>query len=285
MQTPIIHLTEQINGIEMHIARAGNPQNTPLILLHGFPEFWYGWRHQVDALVDAGFCLYMPDQRGYNLTEKPKLVSDYSLDILADDLFALMDFSGVEKGRVIAHDWGGGVAWWAANRQPERFERLAVLNIAHHRVFSKAVRSDPEQRRKSWYMQFFQLNTLPEILVRAGNWYALIWWAFGKSRDAFPKETLRAYKKAWSQPGAMHSMINWYRAVRRNPPTRLSSPQIHVKTLLIWGMRDHTMSHTMAQPSIDLCDDGQVIFIEHASHWVQHEAAEEVNQHLIAFFK
>ncbi|PJF20860.1 MAG: alpha/beta hydrolase [Phototrophicales bacterium] len=275
------HTTIPVNGINLHVVQAGDPTGIPVILLHGFPEFWYSWRNQIEPLVQAGFRLYMPDQRGYNLSDKPKDVAAYNMDILADDIIGLMDAIGIEQARIVAHDWGGAVAWWLANRNPERIAKLAVLNIPHHAAFSRALKTNPKQRRKSLYMAFFQLKGLAEFALKLGKGSLLARWAFGKDNPAFTPEDIEQYKVAWSQPGAITAMLNWYRAVRQHRPQSLNSPQIHVPVLLIWGKRDWAFDFSLAEDSIRLCDDGKLIMIDHASHWVQHEAAEPVNKVLI----
>lgn len=278
--TPLEHTSVHVNGINLHLVCAGDPDGIPVILLHGFPEFWYSWRNQIDALANAGFRMYIPDQRGYNLSDKPENVADYGLDRLAEDIIGLIDHIGAEKVRVVGHDWGGGAAWWTANKYPERIEKLTVLNIPHHAAFSRALKQNPAQRRKSWYMAFFQMNRLPEVVCRFGNFSALARWAFGDS-PAFTPEDIAEYKRAWWQPGAITGMINYYRAVRRYPPERLESPQITVPVLLIWGLRDHVFDPILAEQSIALCDDGRLEKIDTASHWVQHEAADDVNRLLV----
>lgn len=282
INTPLDHTYIEINGIRLHVVQAGPADGPPLILLHGFPEYWYSWRHQIDPLANAGFRLYMPDQRGYNLSDKPKDIAAYSLDVLADDIIGLIDHIGVERAYIIGHDWGGGAAWWLANRSPERIAKLTVLNIPHHAAFSRAVRNDPEQRRKSRYMAYFQLPILPEISVRAFDWRLLAGWAFNSS-DAFTDEDLQQYKQAWAQPGAITGMINWYRAVRKAPPKRLKNPQITVPTTLIWGKQDHVMKPDLAQHSVELCDEGYLHYIDDASHWVQHDAPNQVNQIILSW--
>ncbi|MFW5709094.1 MAG: alpha/beta fold hydrolase [Chloroflexota bacterium] len=283
IRSPLAHSTIRINGIDMHIVEAGPLDGQPMILLHGFPEFWYSWRHQIDALTAGGFRLIIPDQRGYNLTEKPDDITAYCLDRLADDIIGLIDYAGVEKAWVVGHDWGGAAAWWTANKFPERIDRLAVLNIPHHAAFSRALRENPAQRRKSWYMAFFQLPALPEVLISAANGALFARWAFGHS-PAFDTNDIRRYKRAWSHPGAVTAMLNWYRAVRQTPPERLESPRITPKTLLIWGRQDQVFEENIAQKSVDLCDDGQLVYIDNSGHWVQHEAAEQVNKLLLDFF-
>src|SRR5262249_41021763 len=161
------------NGIRLHVVELGPEDGPPVILLHGFPEFWYGWRYQIGPLADAGFRVLVPDQRGYDASDKPAPVSAYALDTLADDVIGLIESTGRPRVAVVGHDWGGVVAWWAAARPPERVERLAVLNASHPIAFRRHLRSSPRQLRKSWYVFYFQLPWLPEAMFRRRNWRSL----------------------------------------------------------------------------------------------------------------
>ena len=274
----------ETNGIRLHVVQAG-PKSGPLvILLHGFPEFWYGWRHQIGDLVEAGYRVWVPDQRGYNLSDKPKGIAAYNLDRLADDVIGLIDAAGQEKALLVAHDWGAGVAWWLANRSPERLERMVILNVPHHAVIRRAARGNFSQMRKSWYMFFFQLPWLPEAIIGSRNSQSFSKVLQETSRPGtFSDADLELYRQAWAQPHAITSMINWYRAIMRKPPQRLPSPRITVPTLLIWGAKDTFLGRELAQPSIELCDEGRLTYIEEATHWVQHEEAKRVNELIKAF--
>jgi len=283
IQTPLEHTTQSINGINLHVVQAGPVDGRPLLLLHGFPEFWYSWRNQIDPLVEAGFRLWMPDQRGYNLSDKPDDLHAYNLDVLADDIYGLLEVMGADKGDVIAHDWGGAALWWAAARHPERFNRILLLNIPHHSAFRKALNENPSQRRKSVYMAYFQLPILPEISARLFNWRLLASWAFGRS-NAFTPDDIALYKRTWGQPGAITSMLNWYRAIRQSRTRKMEDHQIHVPLRLVWGKDDFAFDWTLAQASIDLCDDADLVLVEGASHWVQHEAPDLVTENIIDFF-
>lgn len=273
------------NGINLHVIQAG-PKDGPLvILLHGFPEFWYGWKHQIPYLARAGYRVWAPDQRGYNLSDKPKGVAAYDLDDLSDDIMGLIDAAGKEKAFLVAHDWGAGVAWWSANRYPERIERMVILNVPHHAVMERTIKSSLTQLRKSWYMFFFQLPWLPERLIRSNNWENGIRSLRESSQPGtFSEDDFRHYRNAWSQPHAFTSMINWYRAIMRKRPKSLPSPRISVPTLMIWGAQDEFLSREMAAKSIELCDEGRLVMIEEATHWVQHEEPERVNELIGEFF-
>jgi epoxide hydrolase 4 len=145
---PITHRRVRANGIALHLAEAGDPEKPLLILLHGFPEFWFAWRDYMSILAASGFYVVAPDQRGYNLSEKPRGIDAYELDTLADDIAALASALGRETFRVVGHDWGGSVAWSTASRYPARLQRMVILNAPHPAVWLGAMRSDPDQRRK-----------------------------------------------------------------------------------------------------------------------------------------
>jgi len=275
---PYEHDYIQTNKINLHVIQAG-PKDGPLvILLHGFPEFWYGWKHQIPYLARAGYRVWAPDQRGYNLSDKPKGAAAYSLDHLSDDIMGLIDAAGKEKAFIVGHDWGAAVAWWSANKYPARIERMVILNVPHHAVIQRAMKSSLKQLRKSWYIFFFQLPWLPEAFIRYNNWQRGIRSLRDSSQPGtFSEEDLEPYRKAWAQPHGLTSMINWYRALIQKKPKRLPSPRISVPTLIIWGTQDQFLGRELAQKSIDLCDDGRLVMIEEATHWVQHEEAERVN--------
>lgn len=274
----------ETNGIKLHVVMAGPEDGQPVFLLHGFPEFWRGWLKQIEPLAEAGYRVILPDQRGYNLSDKPKGIKAYSLDKLADDILGLMDALGYEKAHLIGHDWGAAVAWVLAIWHPERLRKLCILNTPHPEVMIRFLRrGDPEQLRRSWHIFAFQIPWLPEVLIRAKNWLRLERALHSSSKPhTFTDEDIVEYKKAWSQPGAMTAMLNWYRAGRYISKL-LKETLVRVPTMLIWGMGDTALSHRMARPSMDYCDDGKLVFFEDATHWVQHEEAEAVNGLLIEF--
>ncbi|MGB0386176.1 MAG: alpha/beta fold hydrolase [Ardenticatenaceae bacterium] len=280
------HHYVETNGIRLHVVQAG-PEDGPLvILLHGFPEFWYGWRSQIAYLAKAGYRVWAPDQRGYNLSDKPKGIAAYSLDHLSNDIIGLIDAAGEEKAFLVGHDWGAGVTWWTANKYPERLQRIVILNVPHPAVMRRTLQRSFAQLRKSWYIFFFQLPWLPESVMRRNNWEGMLRTLQESSRPGtFSEADLEHYRNAWSQPNAFTGMINWYRAIMQKPPKTLPSPRIKVPSLIIWGTQDHFLNREMVQPSLDLCDDGRLVFIEEATHWVQHEEADRVNQLISDFLQ
>lgn len=272
------------NGITLHAIVAGPPDGPLVVLLHGFPEFWYGWRKQIDPLAEAGYRVLVPDQRGYNLSDKPRGVAAYNIDELAADVIGLIDAEGRDKAVVVGHDWGAAVAWWTAIRYPDRVEKLVILNVPHPLVMQRHLRKSFSQLRKSWYMFFFQIPKLPESLMRLRNFRGMLDSLRKSSRGGvFDEADGQRYVQAWSQPGALTSMINWYRGLTRARPERVSSPRVKVPTLMIWGVGDRFLDVEMTQPSIELCDDGRLELIDEATHWVQHEEAPRVNALILDF--
>jgi pimeloyl-ACP methyl ester carboxylesterase len=280
------HQYIETNGIRLNVVQNGPDEGPLVILLHGFPEFSYGWRQQIPYLVSAGYRVWAPDQRGYNLSDKPDGIAAYTLDELAADVVGLIDGAGQKQAFLIGHDWGAVVAWWVAAKYPDRLAKLVILNVPHGAVMQKNLRSNFAQMRKSWYLFFYQIPWLPENLAQRQDWKMVVDALTKSSRSGtFTDSDLDQYRQAWSQPNAYRSMLNWYRAMIRKPPKPPASPRIIVPTLLIWGVQDKFLGREMAQPSIDLCDDGRLVFIEEATHWVQHEEAERVNELIDTFLR
>ncbi len=281
-----LHFTEiAVNGVRLHVAKAGPPDGPLVLLLHGFPECWSGWKAQIPALAEAGFRVWVPDQRGYNLSEKPRSVGDYRLDRLAADVAGLIEAAGVEQAYLAGHDWGGAVAWQTAAAYPHHVRRLVVLNCPHPDVMRRHLFSNPRQLLRSWYIVCFQLPWLPERIAGLGNWRMLVRGLKRSSRPGtFDETDFEQYRRAWSQPGAMRSMIHWYRAMMRSPMPASNASRIRTPTLLIWGAKDRFLGKEMVEPSLDLCDDGRLVLIDEATHWVQHEESRRVNELLLGFF-
>ncbi len=271
------------NGLRLHVVSAGEP-GPPVVLLHGFPELWLGWQHQIPALAQAGFRVLAPDQRGYNLSDKPPTVPSYALDVLAADVAALLDSLGLPSAAIVGHDWGAMVAWRVALTRPERVSRLATINVPHPDVFQHTLRHNPRQMLRSWYAMAFQLPWLPEALSQRNGFRLWQRALVATSRgDAFTPRDLDLYARAWSQPGAFSAMLNWYRAYWRCPPRPTASPRVRVPTLIIWGERDVALVPEMARASAELCDDGRLEMLPEATHWVHHEESARVNQLLVKF--
>jgi len=269
----------EAGDVQLHYVEAG--EGPLVLLLHGFPEFWYGWRKQIAPLAKAGFRVVAPDLRGYNLSSRLEGFTEYTADKPAEDIRGLIHELGAESAMVVGHDWGGSVAWTLAMNHPEVVDRLAILNAAHPRKLNEGLKT-PRQLLRSWYFFYFQFPWLPER--RARRWH----WRFFKrflrdARPAFSAEELDRYVEAWSQPGAAKAMIDYYRAA-----VRLGSKQeirtVTAPTLVIWGQGDRYLGPKLAEPhQEDVPNLDRVERLPNASHWVHHDEAERVNELLVDF--
>ena len=270
-------------SVHLHYVELG--EGPLVVLLHGFPEFWYAWRNQIGALAAAGFRVVAPDQRGYNLSSKPEAVSAYGAARLALDVAMLIRDRGETKAFVVGHDWGAGVAWSFAMEHPEMVERLVVLNGPHPERLLHELKTSILQWIRSWYMFFFQLPALPEAVAELDH-YAMLLKPLREEPtrpDAFTPEDLAHYVAAFEQPGALTAMINWYRAIFRGKAVEIRRTEAPV--LVLWGEMDRHLDRGIATPSSELVPNARVIFVPNATHWVQHDAPETVNEELIAFFR
>ena len=265
-------------------------QGPLVVLLHGFPEFWRGWIQQIEPLAQAGLRVVAPDQRGYNLSDKPAGVASYRIRELAADVTDLVHALGRDKACLVGHDWGAGVAWETAVRSPECVQKLVILNAPHPDVMTRFLLSRPKQLLKSWYIFFFQIPGLPEAMLRLNDWQPAVQ-MLQRSRQpgAFTPQELEHYRRAWWQKDAMTSMINWYRAAFRSAlrgpwnPRRIQERRVKPPTLILWGEKDIALSLEMAQLSADLCDQAELVHFPGATHWVQHDAPQGINRRLLAF--
>jgi pimeloyl-ACP methyl ester carboxylesterase len=258
-----------VNGVQLHVVAAGDPDAPLVVLLHGHPDFWYGWRDQIGPFVDAGFRVVVPDQRGCNLSDAPDGVDAYRQSELSSDVSELIRSEGRESAHVVGHDFGGFIAWNLALRRPSAVDRLGILNVPHPTVYRDTLLSSPRQIARSWYVWFYQLPRLPE-------------WALGRHDMAnmvaslevtsnpgtFDDETIDRYRAAWRHTG-VGPRVDWYRGFRRSDgPPREAVTQ---PTLICWGEEDVALVPSMAGRSVDLCEDGQLRTFPDASHWVHHE--------------
>jgi len=273
----------EVGDVRLHYVQAGD--GPLIVLLHGFPEFWYGWRLQIKPLAAAGFRVVAPDLRGYNLSSRPDGVAAYDTDRLAADIRGLIQERGAESALLVGHDWGGTVAWATAMNHPEVVDRLAILNAAHPRKLLQGLHH-PGQLRKSWYFFFFQLPGVPESVVHANNWHFFRNF-LDDARPAYTPEEIDRYVEAWSQPDAATAMINYYRSSVRTSPKHAEAAlrPISAPTLVIWGQRDRYLGPELAEPDHDDVPNlDRVERLPDASHWVHHDEPEHVTQLLIDFF-
>jgi pimeloyl-ACP methyl ester carboxylesterase len=273
------------DGLILHAVAAG-PADGPLaVLLHGFPEFWHSWHRQIPVLASAGFRVIAPDQRGYNLSDKPKGIDAYRQEALTADVAALLDWAGRDKAIIVGHDWGGSVAWRFAMDCAERVDKLVVMNAPHPVAFARELKRWP-QRKRSWYMLYFRIPWLPETLFslsprRTVNYFFR---KIAVRKDAFTDEDLREFAEAMGQPGALRAMIHWYRAAFRYRPTKRVRP-IEAPTLLIWAKDDVALGVELTHGLEKWVPDLKLHYVNDCGHWVQNEAPDEVNTALLEFLR
>jgi len=299
----IDHNYADVNGIRLHYAESGSGENL-IILLHGFPEFWYSWRHQLPVLATSHHVI-APDMRGFNLSDKPPRVEDYRIEVLVEDVIALIKHFGANKAAIVAHDWGAGVAWAVAQKYPQNVSRLAVLQVPPAAVWRANI--SLRQLLRSWYMFFFQLPRIPEWAISRKN-FASLDRVFTESvvrKGAFSEKDIQIYKEALGRPGAVTGAVNYYRAnlgrlmSRRksedaaesngdqsSETTTLRDGRIRVPTLFIFGEQDFAiLPRTVCGVASYVDAPYRELRIADSGHWVQNEAVEEVNAALLEFLE
>ena len=270
------------NGVRLHYVFQG--EGPLMLMLHGFPEFWYSWRHQIVAF-SHNYRVVAPDLRGYNYSDKPQSIESYSISELIKDIAGMITELGYEKCILVGHDWGGALAWYFANEYPEMISQLIVLNFPHPAKFQQGLRT-PQQLKKSWYIFFFQLPYLPELLFQLNDYQAIAS-VFTKStieQSAFTSEDIEAYKKAASQPGALTAAINYYRCSFQQLFKEVKSwNKLDIPTLIIWGENDIYLGKELTYGTTDYVNDLTIKYIPNCSHWVQQEKPQLVNQYMADF--
>ncbi len=265
----------ETNRIKLHTIIVGTGK--PLIMLHGFPEFWYCWSKIIPLLKDD-FKLIIPDMRGYNLSDKPKGVDNYKMEILLEDIKGLSEELGLSKFNLAGHDWGGAIAWIFAEKYPELINKLIILNAPHHTIFSQKLRTNKEQQKASFYIfEFYKPNG--EQFIIQNNYEQLRKFVFTKGFNDFDKEK---YLEAWSQPGAIEGGVNYYRA---NQSFREWAGIIEVPTLVLWGMKDKALTPQLLDGLSEYVKDLQIERNEESSHWITHEAPEFVSSKIREFIQ
>lgn len=279
------------SGLGMRVARAGIPGAPLVVMLHGFPECWYSWRHQLRALAPRFDCA-APELRGYGETDAPRGVANYTLDKLVGDVVDLVHAMGRERAVIVGHDWGGAIAWATALMRPEVVERLVVLNCPHLKRFSEQLRRNPRQMLRSWYILFFQLPGLPERLFRARN-FAMLDRALRDGtvhQGAITADDMRYFRAAFRNPYAITAAINYYRAsariglISRRADNGWIDRKIETPTMLIWGEQDFALGRELTLNMEPLfAGPFELRYVPDAGHWVQQERPDLVNQYLGEF--
>ena len=272
--------TIDANGFRFAVDEAGEGDHLALCL-HGFPESRFSWRFQLPLLAEMGYRAWAPDLRGYGETEpKPREVSAYLIDRLMEDVAALIDASGARKVTLLGHDWGAGLAWTFAANKVRPLERLVIMNVPHPAVMERHLRTNPAQRRKSWYIAFFQLPGVPEwmLTARDGRGIRRAFHDMAIDKTNFTPAVLDRYARDAQRPGAIRGMVNWYRAAARLRG-KLAGPWevIETPTLIVWGEEDAALGVELLDGTEEFVRDLTIRRLPGVSHWVQQEAPQKVN--------
>lgn len=276
-----------VPGARLHCAVTG-PEDGPLVvLLHGFPQFWYSWRGVAPLLAAAGFHVIAPDQRGYNLSTKP---GPYTFATLTRDVAALIHDQGRERAHVIGHDWGGAVAWALASARPEMVDRLGVINLPHLQSFlSAGLRGNFTQLGKSYYIGVFQIPGLPEASLSANHYLGLKRALTGSSvPGTYSEQDLQRYVTAWAKPGALRAMLGWYRAMPLQIARRQLGPYtgtIAAPTLVLFGEKDIALDVRVAEEGMRFVPNGRLVRFPENTHWLPEERPADVAALMIEHFK
>ena len=288
---PIVHEYADVNGVRLHYARAGSG---PLIVfLHGFPEFWYEWKHQL-AEFSRDHTVVAPDMRGYNLSSKPAALEEYQMPKLVEDLRALTEgllkTGGGRTFTLVAHDWGGVVAWVFAALHPDMIDRLVIVNAPHPTVFGRLLREDPDQQRASQYMLMFR-SPEAEATLSANGYERLTSMVLGAGLRAgtVTEQDKQEYIAAWSQPGALTGGLNYYRSSGIGPapatggaaeaaPAPAPPVLVRVPTLVIWGEKDTALLTSNLNGLDQYVPKLTIKRIPDGTHWVVRENAADVNR-------
>lgn len=286
------HKYADVNDMRLHYVTAG--EGKLIMFLHGFPEFWYEWKNQL-AEFGRDYQAVAPDMRGYNLSSKPTDVAQYRIKYLVEDVRALAEHLGHKKFILVAHDWGGGVAWPFAMRHPEYLEKLIIINAPHPVAFVRELRDNPLQRKASQYILVHRTPEAEEILARDD--YALLVNSLlgdGMKRGYFTEEDKEAYIEAWSRPGALTGGLNYYRAAHLGSFTGESDDilsadpslfTVRVPTLVIWGEKDRYLLIGNLEGLERYVPSLTIKRIPDGSHWVIHEKPALVNRHIREFIE
>lgn len=267
----------QLPNIRLNVAIGGNQKGEPILLLHGFPDAWFGWESVMEQLINQGFRVIAPDQRGYNLSQKPKEKRAYHTENIVQDAIDLMQHFGYEKFCLAGHDFGGYIAWQIALNHEKRLNKLVILSCFHPKVVTNIAKLHWKQWLKSWYLIFFKLPNLPECFIRFNNFYFL---RKNVSQHLSTAEK-QQYLQSWQQENFVESALDWYRA----PIRSIKNPNLTLPVLIIWGEKDAYLGLEGGKRSLDFCENGKIKIIENASHWLMQENTAEVVQLISNFFE
>ena len=272
-----------VGDVRLHVVEKGPLDGRPIMLLHGFPEFWWGWRKQIDALAERGFRVVVPDLRGYGESDAPRSVEAYRRSSLVADIVGLADALGFERFDLVGHDWGGLVAWPLVGRHAHRVRRLVILSAPHADTMTDELFRHPMQLVRSSYAAFFQLPWIAEAALRFDRFAALRHALTGSARArTFAPSDLDRYVETWSGEGRLTAMLNYYRALRL-PEAEVG--RIDIPVLILWGALDSALGTHLAEAAKQMCDDAELKIRPDVSHWLHLEEPEWVVNEIVSFLE
>lgn len=271
------------NGVKLHYVTQG--EGPLMLMLHGFPEFWYSWRHQIPEFAQ-NFKVVAIDLRGYNDSDKPNEQSAYVMNEFIKDVGGVIRVLGYQKCILVGHDWGGAIAWNFAYTHPEMLEQLIILNLPHPAKFAQGLRT-PQQLLRSNYVFLFQLPWIPELLLQSSDYQAIetTFKSMAVNKSAFTKADIDAYKNAAAKRGALTAMLNYYRNVFQQRMVNPNWGVLEVPTLMIWGENDPALGKELTYNTAAYVRDFQIKYIPNCGHWVQQEQPKLVNQYMREFLR
>lgn len=281
---PELNVTDRtcaVGDVTIHYVEAGN--GPLVVLLHGFPEFWYSWRNQIPALAAAGFHVVAVDLRGYNDSSKPRAIDAYRLPELVKDIAGVITQIGEGPCTLAGHDWGGAVAWLTAMLYPELVNRLIILNSPHPVAYLREMRRSPRQKWRAKYQLLFHPPWLAEFVMRRFR-YALLRRTLARL-GSFTSEEIERFVEAWEKPGALTGMANYYRAMRHRKGMRGLMRRIDIPTLMIWGDLDPFFTRDTLRDFGEYVPDLRIEHISYVGHFVQTDAPGRVSELMIGFVK
>jgi len=280
----LIHLPN--GGIQLHVVVAGKPNDKLVVLLHGFPDTWHCWRHLIPALVKNGYYVVAPDMRGYNLSEKPSGTQNYDLDVLVSDVEELITYFKKPSAAIVAHDWGGIVAWEFATQHPELTEKLIIMNAPHPEVIKYEIATNIQQTLASWYVFFFQIPFIAPNLISYNPYAFPERIQRGTPTGSFTQDDVDVMAASLAQEGSATAMINYYKALVRSWITgqKVKRAKVSAPVLILWGEDDVALLPDTSRAD-QYALEVKTQYIPHCSHWVPREVPDIVEQEVLKFIE
>ncbi|EDV25377.1 uncharacterized protein TRIADDRAFT_55400 [Trichoplax adhaerens] len=276
--------------LRIHYVANGEKGKPLMLFIHGYPQFWYCWRHQLKEFGKDYYAVAV-DNRGYGDTGRPTHMEDYDIKELIEDVKDIIVGLGYEKCTLVAHDWGGFIAWHFAHFHPEYLEKLIIMNAPHPRIFKQYMETHITQALKSWYIFFYQIPYLPEFVESSSDYELIdiimtsVIHSDPKTKDIFTKDDEECYKYNLSRPSCLTSAINYYRQNVFIPPLPFKYDKITAPTLIIWGEKDDALNKELNNGIAKYVDSVILKYMAEGTHWISEQFPEETNKHMRDFLQ